>query len=307
MQREGQPRGIQSLFRSMKLGEVLRRKTPHQPRREPQRVNSLPIHPQPETMPSWENDPRLTQESKQAIRAELHAWKVRADQASKEYREMRANEPKGTPWTVNDWLAFREMKENERMKTLKPAPLVPEQLSPGSSTPEKGKGIATGMYTTLVKEVADMRMLKAGQILQKEVWEDDPNNPKATIRRYGDMRITISHKTGRVKDRSQVGYSLANPSEGTDVYYGIGYFENDENFIPVSRGSVSPEARKKGAKAYFIERTRSGRKELTVIPFAYAEALEEFYDRLYDTAVDLAPSHARHRRQAEQQPLAAAA
>src|SRR6266568_566240 len=308
MQREGQPTGIQRLFRSFKRAEAQRN---HRMRTEAQRLNSVPIQPEPQRRPSFENDPRLTEESKAAIRAELQALRERADRSFKEHWESSYNQPGQTHIEIDGkiytgvaaWEAFqRKRRSEESLTTI--VPLVPEQHTPGTTTKEQGKGIATKMYTTLVREVAGMQLVEAGRILQKEVWRDNPNNPKATVRRYGDMQITMNHQTGVVKDRSHVGFALTNPAEQKELYYGIGYFENPENFIPVARGSVRSEDLKKGAKAYFIERTHREKKELLVIPFAYEEATSEFFDRLYETAIELAPAQVRHRRNL---PLAAAA
>ncbi len=308
MQREGQPNGIQWLFRSFKRAEAHRNQ---RPQREPEGTNHLSREPEPQRRPSFENDPRLTQESKAAIRAELQALRERADRSFKEHWESSYNQPGQTYIEIDGirytgaaaWEAFqRKKRSEERLTTI--APLVPEQRAPGTTTKEKGKGIATNMYRTLAQEVAGRQLLEAGNILQKEVWKDDPHNPRTTVRRYGDMHITMNHQTGLVKDRSHVGFALSNPAEEKEIYYGIGYFENPENFVPAGRGSVRSEDLKKGAKAYFIERTHREKKELLVIPFAYEEATSEFFDRLYETAIELAPAQVRHRRNL---PLAAAA
>ncbi len=291
MQREGQPRGIQRIFSFMKRSEAQRN---HRMRTEAQRLNTIPTQPEPQRRPSFENDPRLTQESKAAIRAELKELDERINASFKQHLEARYNQ--GTPWTVEDWEAFqRKRRSEERLTTI--APLVPEQRTPGTTTKETGKGIATKMYTSLVQEVAGMQLVEAGRILQKEAWKDDPHNPRTTVRRYGDMRVTINHQTGVVKDRSHVGFALSNPAEEKELYYGIGYFENPENFIPVARGSVSPEHLQKGVKSYFIERTHRGVQKLLVIPFSYEEATSEFFDRLYETAIELKPE-ANRRSQA---------
>src|SRR6266571_8340271 len=91
MQREGQPNRIQQIFRFMKRSEARRNNSV---RTEAQRVvNAIPIQPVPQRSPSFENDPRLTEESKAAIRAELRALRERADRSFKEHWESSYNQP----------------------------------------------------------------------------------------------------------------------------------------------------------------------------------------------------------------------
>lgn len=292
MQREGQPRGIQRLFHKMKRAEMQRRAEPRPTNLRSERVQQ----PQPARQPTWENHPLLDQAAKERIRAELRAFDEKVEQSMKEHRESRYNQ--GTPWKLEDWLAYREMKKSQETYNL--APLAPEQQTPEKvKSPAQRKVIAAKMYKQLVKEVEDRQLVEGAKILRREVWGDDPESPRAKVQRYGDMHVTMNTRTGQVKDRSQVGIALADPTEERRIYYGIGYFENEENFIPVARGSVSPQDRQKGTKAYFIEQTHGGRKELIIIPFAYAEATSEFYNLLHGAAVDLAPSDTRHHRQAD--------
>lgn len=296
MHREGQPRGIQRIFTKFKRAEMQRRAEPHNTQ-TPERAQQP--RPAQKAQVSWEHDPRLDQTAKERIRAELRVWSERANQAWNEYHNslpkptvpnlIELNGNMLTP--LEYWIAYSQQMRHQ--ESIHFAPLVAEQTLK-SVKKDQRKTTATLMYKKLVKEVADSHLVDAASILQKEVWNDDPNNPKATVNRYGDMHIILDHKNGLVKDRSYVGFSLANPTEGNEIFYGIGYFGNEQNFIPSARGIIHPEDLKKGAKAYFIERTyRRGIEEVTeldVIPCASEDSLTEFFDRLYNNAVKLSPT-----------------
>src|SRR2546421_12295147 len=101
MQREGQPRGIQRLFRLMKRAEAQGNQV-HQPQREPQQRTT--------------NQDQTRTPSASLIpehKAALGAYCEWLDQTIQTDRERRANEPKPKELQVEDWIAYHEMRKSQ--------------------------------------------------------------------------------------------------------------------------------------------------------------------------------------------------
>lgn len=252
-------------------------------RREPQKTNK----------PSWENNPLLTQEAKERLRA----YSERLERVSREdYAAWKAKEPKipETPVVlVIDGKEYTSMIEafvaygvwRERLKPIAKArgvsvdSLLPPEWRPDPITTEpKAQALKTvrSQQTELAREVLTGQFDAIAESIQQKIWKDtSKSNPVSVIKPTGQLDVKIK-KDGTVINRSRSGVtisfkqdirtgSLVRRTEKGEakhdklqtvenkIEFGIGYFGKRGDIIPEARGSVTDD--EENFKALYIQRT----------------------------------------------------
>lgn len=254
--------------------------------------------------PAWLHNPLLDQAAKERLKAydEFMRQKMEED------RQMRANEPKGEP-LLDIWRAYvqeRQRHEREYAMLNGSADYTDQRrrsllVIHGAKEPRKED--STLIDTTmdnLTREVKRAEIDRIAESIRHEMWIGEIP-PVSVIRPTHWVSLAVDKDRMIFRNHSRSGVTIAYAYDhinSIELSLGIGYFTEEEEFVPELRGRISEAKRDKGVKSYFVERTYMAEEhgqtirktEMYAIPLAFENSSNLFIDYLYQSAKLLSPA-----------------